>query len=186
MRRLKQHWNQLQFTKKHQQAFLEDLCSLIDDGVTVSAAIDTIKQVSKGVPQLVATTISTALAEGKLMADGMKLWFSPTIVEIIRAGETSGTLSVALRSAVESFQRSIDVLSVVINSMLYPIIVFLLSLVMTVIIKNTVLNNFSDMKPVSVWPSVGQTLFHLGTVVQVWWWFIFIVFEALHVVHYSH
>ena len=172
---MEQHWNHFQFTKKQQQAFLEDLCSLIDDGVTVSAAVDTIKQVSTGIAQVVASAISVAIAEGKLLADGMKLWFSPTVVEIVRAGETSGTLSVALRSAVESFQRSVDVLSVIINSMLYPIIVFLLSLLMTVIIKDTVLNNFMEIKPVTQWPSVGQTLFHIGSIVQVWWWFIIIV-----------
>ena len=179
MRSVSQHWNRLQFAKKQQQAFLEDLCSLIDDGVTVSAAVDTIKQISKGIIQEVATTISTAIAEGKLLADGMQQWFSPTIVEIVRAGETSGTLSTALRSAVESFQRSVDVISVIINSMLYPVIVFLLSLVMTVIIKDTVLTNFASIKPVSQWPSVGQNLFQIGSIVQVWWWFILIVLILL-------
>ncbi|MCH9644369.1 MAG: type II secretion system F family protein [Gammaproteobacteria bacterium] len=165
----------LQFTRKQQQALLEDLTSLVEDGVSANAAVDTMCKIVTGIQLTVVNDLSKAIAEGKTLADGMRRWFQPAIVEIVRAGEASGTLPKALRAAVDSYAQQMDALTVVVQSMLYPFIVVNLALFMTVMIKNTVLENFKEIKPVLEWPSIGQNLYALGSFVEHGWYLLLIV-----------
>src|SRR5262249_12303824 len=96
------HW---QFTRKYQQAFLEDLASLIEDGVHASQAIDVIISVSMGITKKVAESISVSIAKGQSLADGMQAWFSHAIVEMIRVGESNGALPQTLRAASTTFSQ---------------------------------------------------------------------------------
>lgn len=171
-------WLSWQFTRKRQQAFLEDLCSLVDDGVSVSAAIDTIANVSEGVSQKVAKIITKKLSEGKLLADGMQDWFHASIVEVVRAGESGGNLPESLRAALNSFSEHTTALSVMINSLVYPVCVIFLALVVVVFVKNSVLVQFAQIRPVSLWPDMGRQLFWLGVIVERWWWLLILFFIA--------
>src|SRR3990167_792471 len=144
-------WNQQfqawQFTRKNQHAFLEDTLSLIEDGVPATSAIGTIKEINIGINKIVAQNIENNLAQGKSLADGLENWFSPSVVEIIRAGEAGGTLQKSLRAAIETFAEQIGAIRVIVHSLVYPLVVLVLALVVLVFVKNSVLNNFLDMKP---------------------------------------
>ena len=76
-----------QFTKKKQLAFLEDLFVLINDGIPANRAIEMMAQVTQGLTREVAVALSQKIAEGQPLAEGMKEWFAPNVVEIIRVGE---------------------------------------------------------------------------------------------------
>ena len=65
---------QWMFSRSEQQAFLEDVSNLIQDGVPANQAIETIHQVSKGHQRQVAEAIMSKIAEGKHLADGMAGW----------------------------------------------------------------------------------------------------------------
>ena len=83
----------LLFTRSEQQAFLEDISTLVEDGVPANQAVQTVAQIATGPLKKVATSILEKIAEGKLIADGMRGWFPPPIIEIIRAAEEGETLS---------------------------------------------------------------------------------------------
>lgn len=173
------YWQQLvkqlqriQFTGKYQQAFLEDLASLIEDGVPAGQAIDIMVNVSKGITRTVALSIANSLAKGQGVADGMASWFSHTIVEVIRVGEFSGTLPQTLRAAANMFIQYTTSLNAFLASVLYPLLVVALALGITVFIKNSVLNSFLAIKPIASWPTVGKVLYQTGATVEVGWWLI--------------
>ncbi len=165
----------MRFSRKQQQAFLEDLSILVADGVSVSRAIDTICQVSEGAMKQVASQITRNIAQGKQLADGMQGWFARPLVEIIRAGETSGMLVKALKSAAFSFSQQTNALGVFISSLVYPILVVVLAFVMVVFIKHSVLESFASIKPIAKWPDIGQTLYRLGYLIQHWWWLVILM-----------
>lgn len=173
--KFRQYFNQLQFTRKQQKAFLEDLASLINDGVPLNQAIETIRDVSTGITQYIAAHIAHQIAQGKLLADGMNGWFKRPLVEIIRAGENSGTLTRTLAAATQSFAQQSNAIAALLNALFYPLTVVLLALGVSVFIKNSVLISFAKIKPVSTWPSVGQSLFYLGDITQTWWWLILLL-----------
>jgi len=171
-------WLLFQFTRKRQQAFLEDLCSLVDDGVPVSSAIDTIADVTEGVNQKVARIISDKIAEGQLLADGMQGWFHPAIVEVVRAGESGGNLPDSLRAGLNTFADQTSAWSVMLNSLVYPVCVIILALIVVVFIKNSVLVRFAEIRPVALWPEIGRDLYFLGVIVERWWWLILLLLIA--------
>ena len=167
------------FTTKEQQAFLEDVSMLVEDGVIVNQAIETIGKSATGLTVEVANTILIRLAEGKQLADGMQGWFSDTAVEIIRAGEEGGTLAQSMQAAAKTVAQRNLVIGSLISSLVYPIIVLCLALGVMVFVKNSVFNSFATIKPVSQWPGNGQTAMALATFLQDWWWLALMAIIAI-------
>lgn len=167
-----------QFTRGRQLAFLEDLCSLVDDGVPVGQAIETIADISEGVNKKVAEHIARCIAEGQLLADGMQGYFNPAIVEVVRAGENGGNLAVSLRAALNSFSEQASAFSVVINALVYPSCVLVLALIVVVFIKDSVLTDFAQIKPVYAWPETGRDLYFFAVLIQRWWWLLLLMLFA--------
>src|SRR3990167_7926930 len=89
-----------QFGNKAQLAFLEDLYTLIDDGIPANRAVDMIAQVTTGLNREVALVISQKIGQGQPLAEGMKNWFSINVIEIIRIGEAGGALAQTMKSAI--------------------------------------------------------------------------------------
>jgi len=168
-------FKRLQFNTKKQRDFLEDLTSLIADGVPTNLAVETIAEVTEGITKEVAQEIAMHIAEGKLLADGLKDWFSLVIVEIIRTGEKGGALDKALQAANESLGSRVNALGALVGNLAYPLVVICIALGLIVFLRHSVLSSFVEMKPVSQWPSVGQTLYHLGGFVQNWWWLVILI-----------
>ena len=178
---VEQKLQQLQFGAKAQRAFLEDLLSLMRDGVPVGQAVDTISQISSGLNKEVALHIMRRLSQGKQLADGMRLWFSRATIEIIRAGESSGTLEQTMASALESLGQQSSAVGGLVSAMVYPLTVFVAALAMVVFVKNSVLVNFLQIKPLSVWPAMGKNMYLLAVLVEQWWWLVLLVVACVAV-----
>ncbi len=173
--KLHQKWQYLEFGRKQQLAFLEDLSALVKDGVPANQAVKVMQDTTKGIFKEVAMGINERIGQGQPVATGMEKWFSPATVEIVRAGESSGTLAEAIESAAASLAQQTNALVEFVNSTLYPFVIFASSLVMLVFIKSSVLTNFADIKPVSTWPGVGQNLYYTASFLDNWWWLILLV-----------
>lgn len=162
----------LQFWSQRQQQLLADLLALLNDGVQLNQAVDTLCSIYEGVPQKVISEIALELAQGHTLANGMQGWYPSAIVEIVRAGEEGGTFIKALSSAVGYYEERVLAFKIAIQSMLYPFIVFVVALIMLVVIKTSVLTNFAEIKSISQWPPIGQQLYSLANFIQYWWWFV--------------
>lgn len=168
----------LQFWPKHQQTLLSDIYSLTQDGVPLAQAIDTIEAIYDGIINKVAIDMSHALAQGQSLASGMEAWYPLTITEIIRSGEEGGSFVQSLESAVKYYEERVFAMRMAIQSLIYPIIVIFVALVMLVVIKNSVLDNFAAIKSIASWPTIGQQIYALASFIQNWWWFIVFVLLA--------
>ncbi len=175
---LKHQYRRMQFTKSLQKAFLEDLVSLVNDGVPASQAIETIRDINYGISKDVAAEVSEQISKGAQLADGMKPWFTTAVVEIIRAGENSGMLIETLNAASKSIASDVNNGLAVLSAVMYPVFIVVLALVMIVFIKDSVLENFADIKSTVLWPVVGQDLFGLASFFENWWWVLLIVVLA--------
>lgn len=139
----RQKWRALLFTRTQQQAFIEDLHSLIEDGVPANQAVQTISQLATGVIKEVADNILLKISEGKLLADGMQNWFSQPIVEIIRAGEEGGTLAENLSAAGRALAHQAKGFAGLVGSIVYPLAVIVMGLIVAIFIKHSVFVNFN-------------------------------------------
>ncbi len=166
------------FSTKEQQAFLEDLSSLIDDGVTPNKAVETLCKVSTGHAKKLSESILAAIARGRFLADGMKGWFPVTIVELVRAGEESGTLPQTMHSAATALTQKSSAMTAAVGATSYPAVVLVMGLVVSVFINKKVLTQFATIAPISSWPSNGQHLVAFANFIQSWWWLALILLVA--------
>ncbi|MGB6976497.1 MAG: type II secretion system F family protein [Gammaproteobacteria bacterium] len=176
---LNQKLKKLSFTRGQQQAFLEDVSSLVEDGVPASQAIETVALISKGTTREVARDILLRIGEGKMIADGMEGWFSQAIIEIIRAGEQGGTLAENMSAAARTLTQQSKTFAHLVVSCLYPLIVLIAGLVVSVFMKHTVFENFIAIKPIEQWPSDGRALYYIAGFIEKWWWLVIAFLVAI-------
>ncbi len=166
---------QWSYSAKEQQSFLEDTYTLIEDGVPANRAIEAVSNISKGRNSEVASIIMGKIAEGKAIAEGMVGWFPTHILELIRAGESGGTLGQTMRSAAESLGKKNESVGAILNAMTYPAVVIILGLVVLVYINGSVFNQFKMIKPVSQWPQIGKNMVILADFLTGWWWIALLI-----------
>ena len=169
------------FTRKEQQAFLEDVSSLVEDGVSINSAVDTVRQIATGIQVEVCKDILQALAAGKNFADGMEGWFPLTTVEIMRAGEQGGTFVETMKSAARILTQQSNAVAGFITSITYPIAVIVGACVVMIVIKNTVFKNFAIIKPLADWPTDGRLLYETATFIEHWWWLVLLLLVGVFV-----
>ncbi len=166
--------DKLLFRGADQQSFLEDLATLVEDGVPANKAIDVLEKVLEGPAKKVAESISRSLAHGQSFSDGMVGWFPHYVVELVRIGEQGGTLVHNIRVAAEALGQESEVLSSLASELTYPIVVlaFACGIIMNFNSKGGILEQFAQVKPVATWPSSGQSLYNLAQILTNGWWVI--------------
>ncbi len=167
-------FKRFQFGNKAQLAFLEDLYTLINDGIPANRAIEMMAQATRGLTQQVALALSQSIAEGRPLAEGMKGWFSPSVTEIIRVGESGGALAQTIKSAISALSQRGVAIGSLIAAISYPLLVLIIGCLVTVYMNHKVLPQFAMIKPESQWPSSGQHLVALAEFIEHWWWTVVI------------
>lgn len=164
------------FTVRQKQGFLEDIATLIEDGIPANRAVEIVQKSSTGLLTEVANSILGRLAEGKTFADGMEGWFPVTIVELVRSGEEGGTLLSSLQAAATALGQRSSITSSLITSLTYPAIVVCLAMIVAVFVNHSVFDSFAAIRPIAQWPDNGKTAVALATFIQNGWWLVILAF----------
>lgn len=166
------HW---QFGTKAQLAFLEDLYVLINDGIPANRAVEMMAQVTRGLTCEVALSLSQKISQGQPLAEGMKEWFSPNVVEIIRVGEAGGALAQTMQSAINMLSQQGVAIGSFVAAVSYPLFVIIIACSVIVYLNTSVFGQFRAIKPMEQWPAAGVRLVHVAEFIQAWWWTVIIV-----------
>ncbi len=169
------HWR---FGNAKQLAFLEDLYVLVNDGIPANRAVEMMSQITKGLNRQVANSLAQKIAEGQPLADGMKEWFSPNVVEIIRVGEAGGALGQTIKSSINTLLQRGAAIGSLIAAVSYPTLVIVIASCVIIYLDNSVFSQFRLIKPESEWPVAGQRLVALANVIQSWWWIVILLLIA--------
>ncbi len=168
-----------QFGTKKQLAFLEDLYTLINDGIPANRAVEMLGKVSTGINREVALSIADKIAQGQPMADGMRDWFSLNVVEVIRVGESGGALSQTMKSAINMLSQQGMVMGAFFGAISYPIFVLVIACAVIVYLNSQVFTQFRMIKPEKDWPIEGLRLVWVAQLVTHWWWILIVSIIAL-------
>lgn len=168
----KQFIKRLQFGNKKQLAFLEDLYTLINDGIPANRAVEMMARATKGITKEVAETLSKKISEGQPLADGMREWFASNVVEIVRVGEAGGALAQTLKSAINMLSQQGVAIGAFIGAISYPLFVIIIACVVILYINGSVFPQFKMIKPVESWPPEGQRMVHVANFIKLWWWVV--------------
>ncbi len=133
--------------------FAKYLAVLLRAGLAIDDALDILIQQSKGPLKTILTNLKTHIRNGDALADGFADYphvFTPVFINLIRAGERSGTLQDNLEHLVLQMEKDRNLQQKIRGALAYPIIVLvgalMLSVGIVVFILPNILNVFTTLK----------------------------------------
>src|SRR5215813_1867626 len=161
--------------------FTQELSTLINAGLPLDRSLNICKQLSdRSRVQSLVEDILQGIKQGKTFADSLAAHpeaFSKLYVNMVRAGEVSGSLPLVLDRLVE-FQQSADELkSYLISSLIYPVLLSFVGGVSIVILLNFVIPKFAQVfqDAGKALPLPTQILLTASDVSKTYWWVVLLV-----------
>ncbi len=141
-------------TMQEMATFTQQFANLLKAGMPLTTALNSMTYLgSKGIPTGVSKQLRQDVTEGRSLSDAMAkqpVIFTDMYVNMVRAGEQSGSLQEVLRRLAEHFERFAEVRSKVQSALIYPVIVMLVGFAMVIVfivfILPTFLSLFAGMK----------------------------------------
>ncbi|GAB6097928.1 type II secretion system inner membrane protein GspF [Desulfatiferula olefinivorans] len=160
------------------------MATLLTAGFPLVTAIDTlIKQTGSPVFKKIISRIKDSIEEGKSFAAALSDYpgtFSPVYINMIRAGEASGTLEIVLERLADISESQSALNSKIKAALAYPIFMALIGTVVLFLLLTFVVPNmttiFSDMGQTLPLPTrllIGTSEFLSG-----WWWLFVLLIAA--------
>lgn len=153
----------------------------------LSAGFPLVKSVSTLVPQTKSKTlkrvlskIKDAIEEGNSFANALALYpnvFSPIFINMVNAGESSGTLEIVLERLADFSENQEDSKKKIQASLAYPVLMALIGFGVLIILLTYVVPGivaiFSDMNQTLPLPTI--ILISVSTFFKSWWWSVVLV-----------
>ena len=128
------------------RSFTQQLANLLKAGMPLTTALNSMTYLgSKGIPSEVARQLKQDVTEGRSLSDALAkqpVIFTDMYVNMVRAGEQSGSLQEVLRRLAEHYERFAEVRSKVISALIYPVIVMLVGFAIVVVFVLFILPTF--------------------------------------------
>ena len=161
------------------------LATLIGAGFPLVSALDALVPQTKshGFKKILAQ-IKNLIVEGNSFAQALSKYpgaFSPLYVNMVRAGETSGTLEIVLERLADITEKQQALMNRIQTALAYPIFMMVIGtvvlLVLLIYIVPSITSIFADMN--QVLPTPTRILIFLSDFFKSYWWSILIVLVAI-------
>jgi len=158
--------------------FTQQLANLLNSGMPLTVALNSMTHLeSKGIPAEVSRDLKQEVSEGRGLSDAMSRQpriFSDLYVNMVRAGEQSGSLVEVLRRMANHLQQFAEVQTKFTSALIYPAMVCCVGLAiiaffMTVVLPQFVVifNGFNVQLPLPTRILIGSSHF-----VRSYWWLL--------------
>lgn len=107
--------------------FAKNLSKMIDAGLPVTRGLSIIERQSKGKFKKIIGELGESISKGNTFSDSMKNYpdvFSTLFVSMVRAGEESGNLSLALNNVGVQMEKSYQLTRKIRGALMYPAVIF--------------------------------------------------------------
>src|SRR5579864_8650568 len=156
--------------------FTQELSKLLNAGIPVDRALSITGELTeKSRFRFIVLDIMRVLKGGKTLADSLAThpeYFSDLYVNMVRAGEASGSLASVFERLAE-FEKSRDELrNYIISSMIYPALLALVGLGSIFVLMNFVVPRFASVFAESHLkiPVPTMLMLEVSKIVQAYWW----------------
>jgi general secretion pathway protein F len=163
------------------------LATLIGAGFPLVSALDALVPQTKshGFKKILAQ-IKNLIVEGNSFAQALSKYpgaFSPLYVNMVRAGETSGTLEIVLERLADITEKQQALMNRIQTALAYPIFMMIIGtvvlLVLMIYIVPSITSIFADMD--QILPTPTRILIFLSEFFKSYWWSIIIILVAIAV-----
>jgi len=156
--------------------FCRQITSILGAGVTVISALQMLsEQTEKKQMQHAIKEVQSSVERGETLASSMvmpKEVFPPILVNMVEAGEASGSLETAFERMAVHFEKEAKLKSMIKQAMVYPLVICVVAIaaicvMMTVVVPNFI-GMFEDMD--TELPAITQLVVNISNfMVQKWW-----------------
>jgi general secretion pathway protein F len=165
--------------------FTQELSTLLTSGIPVDRALSITQELTERTGfRAIVSDVLRVLKGGKSLAESLAThpdYFSELYVNMVRAGEASGSLA-AVFERLSEFERSRDELrNYIISSMIYPGLLACVGLGSILILMNFVVPRFASVFEDSHMqiPVPTQIMLEVSKFVQAWWWVVAVAIGVL-------
>jgi len=129
--------------------FTTQLANLLNSGMPLTVALTSMTHLqTKGIPAEVSRELKQEVTEGRSLSDAMSRQsriFSDLYVNMVRAGESSGSLVPVLRRMATHFQQFAEVQAKFKSAMIYPVMVIIVGLLLVTFFMTVMMPKFIDI-----------------------------------------
>jgi type II secretory pathway component PulF len=167
--------------------FTTQLANLLHSGMPLTVALTSMTHLaSKGIPVTVSRELKQEVTEGRALSDAMARQpriFSDLYVNMVRAGESSGSLVEVLRRMAQHFQQFAEVQATFKSAMIYPFMVICVGILLVTFFMTFMMPKFIDIfKGFNVpLPLPTKMLIATSNIFTNWWWLMGLVVLAIFV-----
>ncbi len=129
--------------------FTTQLANLLQSGMPLTVALSSMTHLqTKGIPAEVSRELKQEVTEGRSLSDAMTRQpriFSDLYVNMVRAGETSGSLVSVLRRMATHFQQFATVQAKFKSAMIYPVMVIAVGILLVTFFMTVMMPKFIEI-----------------------------------------
>lgn len=134
---------------KELSLFCKQFYTMLNAGMTLTNSIEVlIDQTENKTLKITIEDIFTQVQKGSLLSEAMKNHkkiFPPIFINMVEAGEMTGSLDEVLNRMSEHFEKEDKINSKIKNAMIYPIILSIISVVVVIFLLVFIMPTFVDM-----------------------------------------
>ena len=168
-------------TSKDRVTFTRQLSTLIGAGLPLATSLRTVaEQTQSKAMKVVAEEILASVESGKTLHESFAKYpetFDGVYLALIKAGETSGTLDLALRRLADQEEKDAAMMSKIKGAMVYPAIIFVVIIAvlafMMIMVVPQVQGLYADMN--KELPPLTEFLVGVSTFFGNFWWLVLLV-----------
>ena len=158
--------------------YTNQLANLLNAGMPLVSALNSMGSLdTKGIPGEVSKRLKADVTEGRSLSDAMKkqpVIFTELYVNMVRAGESAGSLVDVLRRMAEHYVRFAELKSKFTSAMIYPAFILTLGVGIMIFFMTFMLPKFMEIfKEFNAQlPFATQMLVAFGEFAGKWWWLV--------------
>lgn len=175
-------WAKFTFDAKVRARLYRKIAALLDNGVKLSKAIDTLqaRSATKGATETLAIILAdvrATLDQGAGLSTALLPWVDSLECMGIAAGERSGDLGKALKQTADSLGGTKEMIKAVRNGLAYPTILLIATIATIYFVGAIFLPELTSLASPDQFTGVAASLYHLSEFVQsIWFWVLVIGF----------
>jgi type II secretory pathway component PulF len=154
------------------------LAKLIGNGVQILQAVDSLRDRriasgGKGEPETLALSDwSVAMKNGARLSRAVRDWVTLEEMMLISAGEQSGTLEAALRSAASVMEARKRIVSAVYGGLAYPIVLVMMAIGVLFMFGFKIVPAFTSVLKGTEWTGLAKAMIYVSQFSRDWLWLI--------------
>lgn len=117
--------------------FARNLGQMLSAGLSITRGLSIMeRQAKKGMFRDILQSLNSSLSKGMTLSDGMKDYpkvFTTLFVSMVKAGEESGNLALALKNVGDQMEKSYQLTKKIKGALMYPAVIFTLMIIIGVL-----------------------------------------------------